>query len=283
MASHNLRILTSLLAFLAFTGCTGPTLPALTPATSAPAGEITAASQKPAAGAASAQLAERVVFAPGATSATHSGALPAGGEKQYALTAIAGQNLHVRTVGYAAPVHFTVNGPGVVAQPGAAEASDGNVFRAAVPLPSTGDYLVILSAPADAETAYDVTFTLDTSLSQEITPQPGPAQRIDFDPSSGSAQRSGLLRSGPGVEQFVLSLPPDQVLTVDVASDGAPLRVTIAAPSGNQWNPEALPTADGYNSSQQFTTPEGGYYVVTLVKGEQTPSTNYTITFALQP
>jgi heat shock protein HslJ len=54
---------------------------------------------------------ERVNFAPGTTSATLSGDVPAGGVKEYVLWAAADQSMHVQTVGYSAPVNFTLTSP----------------------------------------------------------------------------------------------------------------------------------------------------------------------------
>jgi hypothetical protein len=52
---------------------------------------------------------ERVVFAPGVTTATRSGNLAAGEFKEHMPTAAAGQRIHVQTTGYSAPVHSTLS------------------------------------------------------------------------------------------------------------------------------------------------------------------------------
>jgi hypothetical protein len=189
----------------------------------------------------------------------------------------------VQTVGYRAPVSFTLYAPGGVSWAGEAQPSDVYIFTTEAPVPTTGDYLVTLSVPADAaETTYDVTFTIVASAAQPMTPQPGPAERIFVDPGTGSAQRSGLLPTGPGVQQYVLNANAGLTMTVDATSDGAPLSMTVESPAGNQWIPEMMPVADGYAIGHQFTLPEPGYYLVTLTKGDHTPSTNYTITFTIQ-
>jgi hypothetical protein len=191
--------------------------------------------------------------------------------------------LRVQTVGQNAPISFTVYAPGGVAWPGEEQNGQDNEVAAQIMVEETGDYLVTLSGSEEAaETAYDVTFALEASASQPMTPQPGPAQRIDFDPQTGTAQRSGLMPSGLGVEQFVLSVNAGPTMTIDATSDGAPLSMTIESPSGNQWIPEMMPTADGYTIGHQFALPEPGYYLVTLAKGDHTPSTNYTITFSIE-
>jgi heat shock protein HslJ len=239
--------------------------------------------QPPPAGVQPDYMAERVEFEPGATSATHTGTLAAGGAKEYALAASADQTVHVQTVGHGAPVSFTVYGPNGMTWAGEPQASDVYIFTSELTAPETGDYLVILSVPADAaETTYDVTFTIGTSASLPMTPQPGPVERVAFEPGTNSAKSSGLLPTGPEVQQYLLSANAGQTMTVDATSDGTPLSMTIESPSGNQWIPEMQQTADGYTIGQQFTLPEPGYYLVTLAKADHTPSTNYTITFTVQ-
>jgi heat shock protein HslJ len=228
-------------------------------------------------------VAERVEFEPGEISATRSGVLAAGGSKEYALAASAGQTMHVQTVGYGAPVSFTVYGTEGTSWEGEPQASDVFIFTTQFTVPTTADYLVILTVPADApETQYDVTFTIDTSAAQPMTPQPGPVDRVSFDPTTNSAERSGMLPTGPGVQQYLLNVQAGLTLAVDATSDGAPLSMTIESPSGNQWIPEMMQTDSGYTIGHQLTLPEGGYYLVTLTKGDHTPSTNYTLTFTLE-
>ncbi len=229
-------------------------------------------------------VAERVEFEPGATSATLSGTLAPGEVKEYALAASAGQTMHVQTIGYGAPVNFTVYGPGGVSWPGEAQASEVYIFTTLITLPDNGDYLVRLSVPddAEAEAQYDVVFTIDNSLAQPLTPQPGPAERVQFDAGATSTERSGLLPTGPGIQQYLLSANAGQTMTVDATSDGTPLSMTIESPSGNQWIPEMQEVPEGYTIGHQLTLPEPGYYLVSLAKGDHSPSTNYTITFTIE-
>jgi heat shock protein HslJ len=109
---------------------------------------------------------ERVNFAPGTTFATRSGDLPAGGVKEYVLWASAGQSMHIQTVGYDAPVEFTLNSPNGEIWSGEPQPSDVYIFTVQVVLPHTGDYRVRLSAPPDTmATHYDVTFTITSPRS----------------------------------------------------------------------------------------------------------------------
>jgi hypothetical protein len=112
--------------------------------------------------------------------------------------------------------------------------------------------------------------------------QPTPPERVTFDPGAISAQRIGLLPSGPGVKQYVLRGSAGQTMAVDATSDGVPLAMTIESPDGFRWIPEMMPVAGGYRIGRQLTLPVTGDYLVTLTKGDHTPSTNYTIMFAIQ-
>ncbi|MFN8445881.1 MAG: META domain-containing protein [Caldilineaceae bacterium] len=226
---------------------------------------------------------ERVEFAAGATSASRSGALPEAGFKEYVLNAQAGQTLHVQTVGYGAPVEFTIRGPAGTSWPGESQGASAHVYATQVTLPNDGDYIVTLSLlPSAGATRYDVTFTIDGSTTVPVTPNPSEAERIEFDPGATSAQRSGLLPSGPGTLQYVLAAQAGQTMTVDATSDGTPLSMMIEDPTGNRRIPEMRQVTGGYAIGAQVVLPATGDYVVTLQKGDHTPSTNYSVTFTIQ-
>jgi heat shock protein HslJ len=227
-------------------------------------------------------VAERVAFEGGDNTATLSGTLAAGEEKQYAISASAGQLIHVEAVSADAPISVTVYAPGGESWPGEAQAGDTNVVAAEVTAPAHGDYLVVLSTSPDATDAdYEVSFVIDSTV-QPPTPQPGPVDRIFFEADGTAVERSGLMPSGPGVQQYLISANSGRTLTVDASSDGTPLSLTVESPSGNQWIPEMMPAPEGYTIGIQFELPEPGYYLVTLTKADHTPSTNYTITFTLE-
>jgi heat shock protein HslJ len=224
------------------------------------------------------EMAERVEFETGTTETTLSGTIAAGSDKQYALAASVGQTVRVQTVGDGTPVDIAVYGPGGASWSGEAQAEDDATVTAEVTAPENGDYLVVLSLPADAaETSYEVTFTIDATASQ-----PGPVERIAFAPDGNPTERRGELPDGPIVQQYLLSTNAGVTLTVDATSDEVPLSMTIESPSGNQWIPEMMPADDGYTIGREFTAPEPGYYLVTLNKDAGTPSTSFTIAFTLQ-
>lgn len=263
---------------LLVTGCTLPMpvgTPAATPADTSAATEPLTDTQSlptddlPADG--GIELAERVEFEPGTTTATLSGILAADSDKQYAIAARAGQTMTVEIVGDEGPVDLTVYGSGGTSWPGEAQAEADNRVMTQVMTPENGDYLVRLTVPADgAETNYEVTFTVE----------PNAVERIAF-PDGETTERSGSLPSGVGNLQYLLSANSGMTLTVDATSDATPLSMTIESPSGNQWIPEMMPVADGFTIGHQTVLPEPGYYLVTLTKGEESPATAYTITFTL--
>lgn len=106
--------------------------------------------------------------------------------------------------------------------------------------------------------------------------------RIAVTSDGNSTERSGELTDGVVVQHYLLSTNAGVILTVDATSDAVPLSMTIESPSSNQWIPEMMPADDGYTIGREFTVEEPGYYLVTLTKGEDTPSTNFTITFTHQ-
>ena len=269
------RMVTMFLLLLALTGCIAPPPSAGAPApmpSRAPAATtaLTDTLSLPAGG--GDEMAERVDFPPGTATVTLSDTLVADSDQDYALAASTGQTVTVETEGNAEPVNFTVYGPGGATWSGEAQADAGNRMTAQFTAPESGDYLVTLTTPADgAETEYKVMFTID----------PSAVARIEFPAGDTMAEQSGSLPAGEASQQFLLSGNVGWTMTVDATSDEAPLSMTIEDPSGMQWIPEMRPTDNGYTIGQQFTLPEPGYYLVTVRKGEQTPSINYTITFTL--
>jgi hypothetical protein len=123
-----------------------------------------------------------------------------------------------------------------------------------------------------------------TTVPVTALPSPSePPERIVFESGTTSAQRSGLLPSGYGVKQYVLTGSAGQTMTVDAFSDDVPLSMTITVPNGMQRIPEMFPAeGGGYRIGHEFMLPESGDYLVTLTKSDQTPSTNYTVDFTIR-
>jgi heat shock protein HslJ len=123
-----------------------------------------------------------------------------------------------------------------------------------------------------------------TDIAETGIPSPvEPPERIEFNAGATSVQRSGLLPSGPGMKQYVVAGSAGQTTTVNILSDGVPLGMTITMPNGSQRIPEMSPAgAGGYKIAHEFTLPESGDYIVTLIKADHTPSTNYTADFTIK-
>lgn len=119
-----------------------------------------------------------------------------------------------------------------------------------------------------------------------VTAMPSPAESpepIELDAGTTSAQRTGLLPSGPAVKQYLLVGSAGQTITVDIFSEDVPLSMTITEPNGMQRIPEVFPVdGGGYRIGHEFTLPESGEYLVTLTKADGTPSTNYTADFTIR-
>lgn len=256
-----------LIALLALTGCTLPPPPPALPA-------LPQSPLPPAATAIGDEMAQRVEFDLGTSTATVSGTLGAGGEVNYALAAGTGQTVTVETSGTASPLAITVHGPGGASWSGTTPSAAGDTNLAVqFAAPATGDYLVTFAAPAAGpDTDYTATFTV----------MPNAVARIAFPAGTTMVERSGMLPSGPGTQEFLLSGNAGRTLAVDAMSDGTPLSMTIVDPAGMQRIPEMRTADTGYAIGHQFVLPRPGYYLVTLVKGDHSPSTTYTITFTLE-
>lgn len=124
------------------------------------------------------------------------------------------------------------------------------------------------------------TITATVAPSSTLSPAE-PPERVNFTTGATTIQLASLLPSGPGLKQYVLAASANQTMTVDATSDGAPLSMTIESPDGMRTIPEMMPAEGGYRIGHQMTVPQSGDYLVTLGKGDHSPSTNYTITFML--
>lgn len=221
---------------------------------------------------------ERVEFEPGIATTTRSGVLAEGGYKKYVLAASAGQRIQIQTVGYDAPIHFTLRNYGGDTWSGEPQASGVYLYAVRVVLPEDGDYLVMLSTPLDmAGTRYDITFTLE-----DIWQPSEPPERVEFTNETNSAQISGLLPSGLTVKQYVLAAKEGQILTVNFVSDDVPISLTLTSPSGMLLFSEILQANGSSSGGNVHKLVETGDYLITLTKADHTPSTHYTMDFTIQ-
>jgi len=124
------------------------------------------------------------------------------------------------------------------------------------------------------------TITATVAPSGTLSPSE-PPERVNFATGATTVQFTSLLPSGPGVKQYVLATSANQTMTVDATSDDVPLSLTIESPDGMRTIPEMMPIDGGYRIGHTMTLPATGDYLVTLGKGDHSPSTNYTITFTI--
>jgi hypothetical protein len=262
------------LIFVVATSAT-PTAPPTIPSISTPTAPL---APTPTAGSGSSR--ERVEFEPGAISATRSGNLPAGGAKQYVLWAAAGQTMLVHTVGYNAPVEFTLTSPNGGTWSGELAPSEVYIFTVQVVLPQNGDYVTTLSVPpAAGATRYDVIFTISAN-SQPSTPPPVVSpERVRFAPGATSATRSGDLPAG-GIKDYVLWAAAGQSMHVQTVANNAPVEFTLTSPNGETWSGEPQPS-DVYIFTMQVTLPHTGDYKVKLSVPPDTRATHYNVIFTI--
>lgn len=223
---------------------------------------------------------ERIGFRPDTNIVTRDGVLAESEDKEYVISASATQSLYVQTLGYKGPVSFTILGPNGASWAGEPHPSETSIFTTQVVLPQNGDYLVVLATTSDAgATRYEVVFTnLSSPLPTVEQPKESP-ERVEFASESLSSERISLLPSGFAVKQYVITGKADQRMTVGLTSDDVPIRFSITRPSGIQLILEPLAVDSGFRARYTFTLVETGDYIVTLTKAEQTPSTNYTVSF----
>ncbi|HXF64154.1 MAG TPA: META domain-containing protein [Caldilineaceae bacterium] len=235
----------------------------LTPTTDLPAGTPDSAGE-----ATSAQP-TRITFTPGETSATVEGMI---GERQtdyYVLHAQAGQIMSVEIASPNDDVLLTVVG------------EDGTPlkrYQAGPPswtsqLPATQDYFIHAVSVGPA-----TTYTLHVRV---LPLASVPAEHSEFAPGATSAQISGLLPAGGGVQQYVLAASAGQTLAVEVMSDDVPVEAVITGPTGFLATAEPV-GGDANHVAQTVPLAETGDYTVTLATPDRMPSTNYTVTFTIE-
>ncbi len=106
---------------------------------------------------------ERVDLAPGTTTAERTGQLPDGASnKQYVLSANAGQALTVEFTSVGTPLMVTITSPAGMQWPAEMNpVTDGYALNYQLPLAETGDYIVTLTkADSTSTTSYTARFTL---------------------------------------------------------------------------------------------------------------------------
>lgn len=208
--------------------------------------------------------AERIIFAPGATSASREGTLAASGYKPYVLRALAGQTLKIDLSFTEGRAILTVWGEdGDVLLSDHAEASS---FERV--LPKTQDYFIGVKGRPDGNTAYTMTVN--------IPPIQTGIKRIEFPAGSTSATVTGQLGAA-GSGQYVLRAQAGQGMNIDLSfSEGAAILLVWGADG------TVLLTDHAEASSFQGLLPTTQDYYI-MVKGQPEGTTSYAMIVSIPP
>lgn len=225
-----------------------------------------------------AQSAQRIDFAPGATSANVRGVASTGAPAAYVLRADAGQTLRI-TANYVNNTYEVL----VTAPSGAnlGVVETGRPWSSV--LPASGDYgLTVVVPPMYTGNVF---FNLDISITGGSGPAPAPSsgpQRITFPPGATSATVTGqvvigrpavyVLRALAGQEMTVRGDGPGPFMTILTGADGS----FLDSANANQPIQVRLPTTQDYYISLQAPTdvPASIYSltVTVVTPGQPTPS-----------
>ena len=215
--------------------------------------------QAPSAGVPPPEQARRIVFEPGATSATIDDSVAAGEVDLFVLQALAGQTMSVNLhspKGSAVLAIWGADGTVLISDHAGARDWTGQ-------LPSTQDYYISVSAVAGTATAY----TLYVSVSALPNPTPGPQPiRIEFAPGTDTATVGGNVPPG-GAAHYVLRALAGQTMSVNIVNASGSVWLAIWGADGTvlisdhagatSWSGQLPLTQDYYIDviSQAGTTP----------------------------
>jgi hypothetical protein len=153
--------------------------------------------------------AERIQFAPGATSATVEGSLTPNSANQYVLQVSAGQTLAVQITTTQGQVVLTIMGADGTLL--VTDYAANSTFSSVVP--TTQDYIVDVQATGQAPGQYALQISVPAAGAG--TPPPAGAQRIQFAPGATSATVQGNLAAN-GSQQYVVRVQAGQLLQAEV-------------------------------------------------------------------
>lgn len=206
--------------------------------------------------------AERIIFAPGTTSASRTGTLTASGSRSYVLRALAGQTLSIDlsfTEGRAILVVWGEDGDVLLSDH--AEASS---FERV--LPRTQDYFIGVRGRPDGNTSYTMTVN--------IPPIQTGIQRIEFPAGSTAATVAGQLGAA-GSDQYVLRAAAGQMMDINLSfREGAAILLVWGADG------TVLLTDHAEASSFQGRLPSTQDYYI-MVRGQPEGTTSYTMTVSI--
>jgi hypothetical protein len=218
---------------------------------------------------------ERIDFVAGTTEVHRSGALIAGGVKNYLLNARAGQTMQVQTFAIGAPASFVVKSPGGSVYPGEPVGTEAWVFVLNTVWPESGDYLVTVSAPGDGNsTIYGITFSMEAGT---LPPTP---ERVQFEPGASEAMRTGSLAQA-SIKQYLLHARAGQTMDVLTTGYNAPVGFSISSPTGTTWEAQPVGELGYWEYTRTVVLPESGDYLITLsLLPGAVAVTDYAVRFA---
>jgi hypothetical protein len=209
-------------------------------------------------------VAERITFAAGSTSATITGNLRASGSDKYVLGALAGQTMSVDLSFSAGRAILVVWGAdGTVILTDHVEAPS---FQRVVP--TTQDYFIRVKGSSEGSTTYSMTVSIP-SISTS-------AERIEFASGSTSATVTGQLNATEA-DQYVLHALAGQTMSADTSfSEGGAILVVWGADGTVLLSDHAE-----VSSFQRVLPATQDYYI--RVRGRPEGNTTYNMTVSLPP
>lgn len=207
---------------------------------------------------------ERIHFAPGATSATVTGAVTDPVHREYVLAAQAGQVMYVALTSDGDRANFSVQG----LRDGQILKNFGETTWNGV-LPATQDYLITILTLEFSSANY--------SLFVEISPNQvgGPPERIQFAPGAVSATVTNYT-SAIEPRSYLLNARAGQTMTVALSVDNANAYITVRNPSGDN-----LAGSDGPIHNWTSVLPLNGDYIVEVLN-PGTGLANFSLTVTIQ-
>lgn len=212
----------------------------------------------------------RIQFAPGATSVTVPGTVPASSSKSYILRALAGQTMSVALTPASAPAYLVIWGEdGSVLLRG-----DWQAMEFSDELTLTQDYTIAVHS-SDSSSA--VSYTLKVTIPPlEDAGGDVPAMRIQFAPGATSAVVEDSVPPG-GLDRYVLTVLAGQSMSVALTPMTGQAYIVV-------WGPNGEPMGAG-QSEQAWSgeVPVTGDYTIDVVAFNASPTVHYGLSVVIPP
>ena len=209
-------------------------------------------------------VAKRISFAPGSTTATVTGRLSPSGTDRYVLRAFAGQMMSVDlsfSEGRAILVVWGADGTVLLTD----HAEDSSFQRV---LPTTQDYFIKVSGRPDGSTAYSMTVSIPSLIAG--------AESIEFVPGSTSATLTGQIDAS-GSDKYVLRALEGQTMSVEMSFSEGQAILVVWGTDGTVLHSDHAEVS----SFQRVLPATQDYYI--RVSGRPEGSTTYNMTVSLPP